>query len=83
MRTLSWTSMPMARFEALPWSTRGTALTLRSSRSNRSRPELSGQLGGAAPHDTAIDFHVEGLSVDGSPVPEPSSVVEYVKAVAA
>lgn len=28
----------------------------------------------------AIRFHVEGLEEDGLPVPEPSSVVEYVEA---
>jgi predicted RNase H-like HicB family nuclease len=28
----------------------------------------------------AIRFHIEGLEEDGLPVPEPSSVVEYVEA---
>ncbi len=28
----------------------------------------------------AISFHVEGLKADGLPVPEPSSVCEYVEA---
>ena len=28
----------------------------------------------------AIRFHVEGLKADGLPVPEPSSVCEYVEA---
>ncbi|MGV0026837.1 type II toxin-antitoxin system HicB family antitoxin [Phormidesmis priestleyi] len=28
----------------------------------------------------AIDFHLEGLKQDGSPVPEPVSICEYVEA---
>jgi predicted RNase H-like HicB family nuclease len=30
----------------------------------------------------AIRFHLEGLKEDGVPVPEPSSVVEYVEVAA-
>ena len=29
---------------------------------------------------TAICFHIEGLQADGLPVPEPTSVIEYVEA---
>ena len=31
----------------------------------------------------AIEFHIEGLHADALPVPQPSSIVEYVDAVAA
>ncbi len=31
----------------------------------------------------AIEFHIEGLRADALPVPQPSSIVEYVEAVAA
>ncbi len=31
----------------------------------------------------AIEFHIEGLRADGLAVPEPSSIVEYVEAIAA
>jgi predicted RNase H-like HicB family nuclease len=30
----------------------------------------------------AIDLHLEGLREDGSPIPEPSSVVEYLEVTA-
>jgi predicted RNase H-like HicB family nuclease len=30
----------------------------------------------------AIEIHLEGMREDGSPIPEPSSVVEYVEVVA-
>lgn len=29
---------------------------------------------------TAVDFHIEGLKEDGIPVPEPTSVCDYVEA---
>ena len=29
---------------------------------------------------TAVDFHIEGLKEDGVPVPEPTSVCDYVEA---
>ena len=32
---------------------------------------------------SAIEFHIEGLRADNLPVPTPSSIVEYVEAVAA
>jgi predicted RNase H-like HicB family nuclease len=28
----------------------------------------------------AIDFHLEGLKLRGSPIPEPTSIAEYVEA---
>ena len=28
---------------------------------------------------TAVDFHIEGLKEDGIPVPEPTSVCDYVE----
>ncbi len=28
----------------------------------------------------AIDFHLEGLKLSGSPIPEPTSIAEYVDA---
>ena len=28
----------------------------------------------------AIRFHIEGLNEDGPPIPEPSTIVEYVEA---
>ena len=28
----------------------------------------------------AIEFHIEGLREDGSPIPEPTTVAEYVEA---
>ena len=28
----------------------------------------------------AIRFHIEGLKADGSPIPEPTSIAEYVEA---
>lgn len=28
----------------------------------------------------AIDFHLEGLKLSGSPIPEPTSLAEYVEA---
>jgi predicted RNase H-like HicB family nuclease len=28
----------------------------------------------------AIDFHLEGLKLTGSPIPEPTSIAEYVEA---
>jgi predicted RNase H-like HicB family nuclease len=28
----------------------------------------------------AIDFHLEGLQISGSPIPEPTSIAEYVEA---
>ena len=28
----------------------------------------------------AIDFHIEGLKLRGSPIPEPTSIAEYVEA---
>lgn len=31
----------------------------------------------------AIEFHLEGLVKDGQPLPEPSSIVEYVEVKAA
>jgi predicted RNase H-like HicB family nuclease len=31
----------------------------------------------------AIEFHLEGLVQDGQPLPEPSSIVEYVEVKAA
>ena len=31
---------------------------------------------------TAVDFHIEGLKEDGIPVPEPTSVCDYVDASA-
>lgn len=31
----------------------------------------------------AIEFHLEGLAEDGQPIPQPSSVIEYVEAKAA
>jgi predicted RNase H-like HicB family nuclease len=31
----------------------------------------------------AIEFHLEGLAKDGQPLPEPSSIVEYVEVKAA
>ena len=31
----------------------------------------------------AIDFHLEGLRLSGSPIPQPTSLVEYVDAGAA
>ncbi|MBS1786359.1 MAG: type II toxin-antitoxin system HicB family antitoxin [Acidobacteria bacterium] len=31
----------------------------------------------------AIEFHLEGLVEDGQPIPQPSSVVEYIEARAA
>lgn len=36
----------------------------------------------AAEHEirAAIRFHIEGLREDGLPVPEPTSVIEYVEA---
>ena len=32
---------------------------------------------------SAIEFHIEGLLADNLPVPHPSSIVEYVEALAA
>lgn len=32
---------------------------------------------------SAIEFHIEGLLADNLPVPPPSSIVEYVEAIAA
>ena len=32
---------------------------------------------------SAIEFHIEGLLADNLPVPAPSSIVEYVEAIAA
>lgn len=32
---------------------------------------------------SAIEFHIEGLIADNLPVPNPSSIVEYVEAMAA
>ena len=31
----------------------------------------------------AIEFHIEGLLLDGEPIPEPSSSVEYIEVKAA
>jgi predicted RNase H-like HicB family nuclease len=31
---------------------------------------------------SAIEFHIEGLLADNLPVPSPSSIVEYVEAIA-
>ena len=31
----------------------------------------------------AIEFHIEGLRAEGEPVPEPSSIIEYVEVEAA
>jgi predicted RNase H-like HicB family nuclease len=31
----------------------------------------------------AIEFHLDGLRADGDVVPEPTSIVEYVEAIAA
>ena len=49
-------------------------------------PDLPGCVTtGAAPEEVkknmseAIEFHLEGLIEDGLPVPEPSSVAEYVE----
>lgn len=28
----------------------------------------------------AIQFHIEGLRADGDPVPQPTSIIEYVEA---
>jgi len=30
----------------------------------------------------AVDFHIKGLKEDGSPIPEPTSVCDYVEASA-
>lgn len=32
--------------------------------------------------DGAIEFHLEGLQMRGSPIPEPSSLAQYVEATA-
>jgi predicted RNase H-like HicB family nuclease len=49
-------------------------------------PDLPGCVStGATPEEVrrnmaeAIEFHIEGLLKDGSPVPEPSSLAEYVE----
>jgi predicted RNase H-like HicB family nuclease len=50
-------------------------------------PDLPGCIAtGATPEDTeeqirqAIGFHLEGLRQDGVPIPEPTSLCEYVEA---
>ncbi len=49
-------------------------------------PDLPGCIAtGATPEETkkkmaeAIEFHLEGMAKDGLPIPEPSSVAEYVE----
>jgi predicted RNase H-like HicB family nuclease len=49
-------------------------------------PDLPGCVAtGATPEETkknmaeAIEFHLEGMAEDGLPIPEPSSVAEYVE----
>jgi predicted RNase H-like HicB family nuclease len=53
-------------------------------------PDLPGCVAtGSSPEETeqaireAIEFHLEGMREDGSPVPPPSSRVEYVEIAAA
>ena len=42
----------------------------------------TGETVAAAEHEIreAIRFHIEGLKADGLPVPEPTSIAEYVNA---